>query len=195
MSTFDDAIDALRAKRWSITEAPDHVPSRPGLYAIYGDTIAWNELGLTPMPDLPLYVGKAEESLARRELQGHFAVDPRVKAQTGSSTVRRSFASLLRGTLELQGIPRNPAKPGYFSNFGLSIEQDLLLTRWIHDRLSLAVWSTPPLLETPLADIERHVIRRWTPPLNLSENPTPAPGLKAARTAMAAEAKAWRPAT
>lgn len=195
MSIFDDAIAGLRSERWSVIDAPSRVPPKPGLYAIYGDTTAWNDLGLTPMPDLPLYVGKAEESLARRELQGHFAVNPELKAQTGSSTVRRSFAALLRGTLELHGIPRNPAKPDHFSNFGLSVEHDLLLTRWMHARLAVVVWAAPRIFEMPLADIERYVIRRWTPPLNLAENPAPATGLKAARAAMAAEAKAWRPAT
>ncbi len=41
-----DAIAALTDTRWSITDAPAHVPARPGLYAIFGDERAHRELGL-----------------------------------------------------------------------------------------------------------------------------------------------------
>ena len=181
----------LRGLRIAISDAPQVVPPTPGLYAIYGDTEAWNELRMSPNVDSPLYIGKAEQSLARRELQGHFAVNPSMRAQTGSSTVRRSFAALLRETLGLRGIPRNPDKPAHFSNYGLSSEHDALLTAWMHRSLAISVWAAPPVLHERLADIERAVIRRWTPPLNLSGNPHPAPELSAARARMAAEARAW----
>ena len=68
-----------------------------------------------PPDDRPLHVGKAEDSLLTREIKTHFG-----DGRTGSSTVRRSFAALLAHTLDLQGLPRNSAKPGYFSNYGLS---------------------------------------------------------------------------
>lgn len=193
MTHSDDAITALSGPRYSIVDAPRHVPPLPGLYAVYGDAEAWTALSLEPKPDLPLYVGKAEDSLARRELQGHFAVNPGRRAQTGSSTVRRSFAALLRDFLGLHAQPRNPAKPGYFANYGLTDASDAALTEWMHARLSIAVWPTPVPLTKPLVSVERAAIRHWTPPLNLSENPRPAPGLKAARAVMAAEARAWKP--
>jgi hypothetical protein len=190
MTFSNDAIAALSGTRWNIADAPRHVPEQPGLYAVYGDAQAWTELGLEPRPDSPLYVGKAEDSLARRELRGHFAVGGG-RAQTGSSTVRRSFAALLRAQLGLRGVPRNVKNPGHFSNFGLAEGGDAALSAWMHTRLTIAVWPAPATLDLPLASVEREAIQRWTPPINLSNNPSPAPELSAARAAMAAEARAW----
>lgn len=190
MTHTDDALAALSGRRWSILDAPEHVPDRPGLYAIFGDDTAWEQLGLSPQGDQLLYVGKAEDSLVSRELRGHFAINPARRAQTGSSTVRRSFAALLHDVLGLRGMPRNPAKPGHFSNYGLSTAQDTLLTSWMHAHLALAVWPADGTV--PLRNVESAVIARWTPPLNLAGNPRPAPGLSAARAVMAAEARAWK---
>ncbi|MEV8272305.1 GIY-YIG nuclease family protein [Microbacterium sp. NPDC077184] len=192
MAFASDAISSLSGIRYSITDAPRHVPEKPGLYAVYGDDQAWDELGLEPNLDSPLYVGKAEDSLARRELRGHFAAGGG-RAQTGSSTVRRSFAALLRNRLGLRGVPRNANNPGHFSNYGLAEGGDAALSTWMHERLTIAVWPAPASLDVPLATVEREVIRHWTPPINIAENPSPAPGLSAARAAMAAEARAWMP--
>jgi hypothetical protein len=88
---------ALTSPRHSPAEAAPHVAAVPGLYAIYGGQDIWLQLGLgDPPDDRPLYVGKAEESLVSRDLKTHFG-----SGRTGSSTVRRSFAALLRGTLDL----------------------------------------------------------------------------------------------
>lgn len=190
MTFTDDALATLSGPRWKIAEAPAHVPDRPGLYAIYGDDEAWSQLAIERRPDDLLYVGKAEDSLVSRELRGHFAIDLTRRAQTGSSTVRRSFAALLRDSLGLHGVPRNTAKPGHFSNYGLSAEHDTALTSWMHKHLTLAVWPADGLPE-PLRTVESAVIIQWTPPLNLAGNPRPAPGLSAARAAMAAEARDW----
>src|SRR3546814_2489660 len=94
----------------------------------------------------------------------------------------------------LKGVPRNTAKPGYFSNFGLSADGDARLTAWMHTRLLIAVWPAPRTLDEPLATTELGVIRRWHPPLNISGNPYPLPALSAARKRMAMEASQWRAA-
>lgn len=113
-----DAIAALTGTRWSITDAPAHVPARPGLYAIFGDERAHRGLGLLEdagarsAPDLPLYVGKAEASFVERDLKDYFAAALGSTARTGGSTVRRSFAALLGNQLELHAVPRNLASPG-----------------------------------------------------------------------------------
>lgn len=190
MTHTDDALAALSGPRWNIADAPAHVPDKPGLYAIYGDDEAWTELGLERRPDDLLYVGKAEDSLVSRELRGHFAIDVTRRPQTGSSTVRRSFAALLHDTLGLRGTPRNPSRPGHFSNYGLSAEHDTALTSWMHEHLMLAVWPADDITE-PLRTVESAVIIQWTPPLNLAGNPRRAPGLSAARAVMAAEARVW----
>lgn len=56
-------------------------------------------------------MGKAERSLASRDVDTHFST-----AKTGSSTLRRSLAGLLVDQLALEGRPRNPAKPERFAN-------------------------------------------------------------------------------
>lgn len=165
-----------------------NVPSRPGLYAVYGDA-AWEELGLgDPPDDRPLYVGKAEDSLATRDIKTHFG-----EGRTGQSTLRRSFAALLAKRLELKGMPRNADKPAHFSNYGLSPADDHKLTGWMKEHLRLAVWPKPSSLGVPVVDIERAVLSRLQPPLNLKDVVTPwGPMIKAARKTLADEARNWK---
>ncbi|MFB7252537.1 GIY-YIG nuclease family protein [Microbacterium sp. NPDC056234] len=187
------ATAALTGDRWSITEARDHVPSRPGLYAIYGDAEAWCDLQLETQPDQPLYVGKAEKSLVSRDLNGHFATNPNSTPRTGGSTVRRSFAALLRDALDLHAVPRNLAKPERFANYALAAGGDARLNEWMHARLSLAVWPAPTGLLVPLGDVETAVIVHFEPPINLDKNPGRLARLSLARAEMAAEAARWLP--
>lgn len=181
-------LAALQQPRLPLRDALPTLLQTPGLYAIYGDEQAWAELRLgTPPEDIPLYVGKAEDSLVKRDLRTHFG-----DGRTGSSTVRRSFAALLREHLELTARPRNPAKPGYYSSFGLSPTDDAELTRWMRNRLELAVWSSDG--SRPLAAIETNLLRRWQPPLNIAGVQHRWQGfLKAERKVMAAQARAWSP--
>lgn len=162
--------------------------SVPGLYAIYADVQGWTDLGLVPDVDAALYIGKSEDNLVRRELDTHFAADSTKKPRTGSSTVRRSFAALLKDSLDLRAIPRNPANPGYFSNYGLTVEAGAQLTAWMHTHLSLTVWERPAGFTQPLAAVEINVIRQWMPPLNIRDNPRPLPRLSEARAVMTREA-------
>lgn len=187
------ATTALTAARWEIADAAQHVPPRPGLYAIYGDEQAWKDLGLSPSPDQPLYVGKAEASLVSRDLNGHFAMNPNSTPRTGGSTVRRSFAALLREALDLRAVPRNLAKPERFANYALADGGDIRLNEWMHARLTLATWAVPAGASVPLGDVETAVIVRFTPPINLHKNPGKVLRLSRARAFMAAEASRWRP--
>jgi hypothetical protein len=177
---------SLTAPRHSLAEAAAHVPGMPGLYAIYGDVGVWQQLKLgDPPDDRPLYIGKAEDSLVSRDLRTHFG-----SGRTGSSTVRRSFAALLRDTLDLHAQPRNPSRPERFSNYGLRGDGDERLTRWMREHLRLAVWQRPT--DVVLIDVERSLLAAWQPPLNLKDVHTPWSGqLSAARKVMAAEARAW----
>lgn len=180
------AIAALTAQRWPLAEAEEHVPAVPGLYAVYGTRVAWTALGLNEADSTrPLYVGKAEDSFVSRDLRTHF-----VSGRTGQSTVRRSFAALLRNSFELHAMPRNPRKPSDFDRFGLSPGSDERLTTWIWEHLSLAVWPTSGDVE--LINIEGLVVRRLDPPLNIVYLPRATRrDLSAARRAMADEARLW----
>ena len=109
-SMLAEVLGHLASSTMSIAEAKVDVPPRPGLYAVHGDTAVWRELGLgEPTDARPLYVGKAERSLASRDVDTHFST-----GRTGSSTLRRSLAGLLADQLALKGHPRNPAKPERF---------------------------------------------------------------------------------
>lgn len=107
---------------------------------------------------------------------------------TGSSTVRRSLAALLRDDLRLVARPRSLDKPGYFANYGLESHGDVRLTTWMTDHLRLVAWEAPP--GTVLRDVEQEVLVRLLPPLNQDSAPTPwRPQIKAARRAMADQAR------
>ena len=63
-------LSALRSPKYELRSELPRLPSAPGLYAIYGDHLTWKSIGIgEPVDDLPLYVGKAEDSLVRREHQ------------------------------------------------------------------------------------------------------------------------------
>lgn len=184
------AAEVLRAlaQRAPLAEAAPRVPARPGLYGIYGNADAWEELRLGHPPDeRPLYVGKAEGSLVSRDLATHFGI-----GRTGSSTVRRSFAALLREPLGLTARPRNSERPERFANYGLPPEHDERLTAWMRKNLGLAVWPKPAACTLALAVIEVAVLAQLLPPLNLKDVRTPwTAQVKAARAAMAGEARLW----
>ncbi len=137
MIDIEQVLAALDAPRHTLRDVPPKLPAKPGWYAIYGDDAAWARLRLgKPRPDIALYVGKAEDSLLSRDLDDHVG-----NGRTGSSTVRRSFAALLREPLSLSAMPRNPAKPGYFANYGLAPSDDAKLTAWMREHLEVAVWQ------------------------------------------------------
>jgi len=180
-------LDSLSRPRWPILDASNTLPKSLGLYATHGDARAWEELGLGPPPDSrPLYVGKAEESIAARTVGTHFG-----DGRTGSSTLRRSLAALLRERLALLASPRNPNKPGYFANYGLSEADDRKLTEWMSRHLLLAAWGAPK--HAILRPIENAVLGVWKPPLDLKDVVTPwAAQVRAARGMMADQARESR---
>jgi hypothetical protein len=185
-ATLDAALNGLASPRYELVQLLPSLPSVRGLYAIYGDDEAWSDLGLADRArHEPLYVGKSKSSLADRNLKAHFGT-----GRTGSSTIRRTFAALLRDPLGLRAIPRNPQRPERFANYGLSAAHDERLTTWMRNRLQIAVWPTPALVA--LSQIEVAVIGQLQPPLNLTHTSTPLVAkVKAARAEMAAEARAW----
>jgi hypothetical protein len=185
------ARNALRAlcQKAPLDHMRPRVPERPGLYAICAGPETGQELGLGDPPDeRPLYIGKAEDSLVSRDFATHFG-----NGRTGSSTVRRSFAALLREPLELAARPRNPERPERFANFELSHEHDERLTAWMRKKLELAVWPKPDDFEFALARLEIALLAQLLPPLNLKDVSTPWNAqVKRARAVMATQARTWR---
>ncbi|MHA6668607.1 GIY-YIG nuclease family protein [Homoserinimonas sp. A447] len=187
---FDAAIASLSGRKFCIAYAPAIVPSKPGLYAIYAPEAVWTTLGVTSsVDDGPLYVGKSEDDLLGREVFTHFNATATRKPATGSSTVRRSFAALLRAELHLKSQARNPEKPADFASYGLVGDGDRNLTAWMAENLELAIWEKPAITDLALRDIETQVIRHWDPPVNIHKAPTSRHQLKALRALLAREAR------
>lgn len=191
--TADDAMKALAGVSHPITEAVNFVPNVAGLYAIHAEPATWQELKIDESKlGVPLYVGKSESSLVVRELKTHFAVQRGRSIKTGGSTVRRSFAALLRDSQGFRGRPRDAMmNPKYFATYSLAADDDMRLTEWMHERLSIAVWPKPAGLSLPLRDVEGLILARWTPPLNIQDVPSPLPWLRVVRARMQADAEEW----
>jgi hypothetical protein len=196
---IEDIIWKLRAERVPAPQALHRLPRKPGLYAIWGDDVAWADLGLSPGDGTrPLYVGKAKGSLRDRDGGAHFRI-----GKTGSSTVRRSVAALLHERQPMHAQPRNTAKPANFANFGLERESDATVQAWIEQHLSIGTWTWNE--NDPLEVLERRVIRwrGWQdgpPPLNLTNlggasSDTTLRRVRAAREVLAEQARRWRPPT
>ncbi len=181
------ACTALAGIRHTIAEADLHVPDAPGLYAIYGAQAIWQQLGLDTPDRRALYVGKAENSLKARDLRQHFGT-----GATGSSTVRRTFAAMLREALGFRGVPRDKAKPGKFSHYALDDKHEIALTEWMRENLTLAVWAKPSDCGD-LHVVEKAVLAKLAPPLNLQDNAASQwrAAVRKARRAMADDARAW----
>lgn len=189
-SIVSAALPSLDGPRLTIAEAERIVPSAPGLYAVHGDPSVWQRLALgDPPDDRPLYVGKAERSLADRDVRTHFST-----GKTGWSTLRRSLAGLLADELRLEGQPRNLANPEGFANFGLEEAGDARLTGWMLEHLRLAAWPSP--VGVVLDEIETVVLAQLMPPLNLDKVATPwRAQVRSGRRRLAAQGRAWMPPT
>ncbi len=189
-SLIESALIALRGPRFppheALARADELNLKQPGLYAVYGDEGAWIALGLgTPPNERPLYVGKAQDNLAARDLKQHFA-----SGATGRSTLRRTLASLLRHKLDL--VPRargtNPLdRTARASLFALEPDGDLRLTQWMRDNLELAFWPMSSINSSELNIVEGEVIRELEPPLCLNKwsDAKWRPQIKRARSEMA----------
>lgn len=178
-----EAMAALAEPMLRAVDADAVAPHAPGLYAIGASVTGLKALGLEGAG--VIYVGKAERSLAHRDLGQHFAV-----GQTGRSTLRRSLSALLADELGMMPRPRNPLKPADFDRYALDESSDRLLSSWMREHLRLSFWAAPA--DTVLRPIEIAVIQRLLPPLNLTDCLTPYTSLvKASRRIMAERARQW----
>lgn len=190
MSSLDllvsDALASLALPGLPITEAATTVPAKPGLYAVHGSASAWIDLHIAGRePGIPLYVGKAQKSLASRDVRVHFGIGASGGSTTGHSTLRRSLAALLADQLQLRPVSREKVPPHRFAMFALDEPSDARLNDWMHEHLRLATWVMPAEAEVSIADVESTMIARWVPPLNLKGSPAPWRELSVARARLA----------
>ena len=123
--------------------------------------------------------------MVSRDLNTHFK-----PGRTEQSTLRRTFAALLRDKLGLVGIPRNQAKPERPANFALSPERDDALQTWIERHVELVTWVKPEAC-LDLGEVEVSVIERLKPLLNLQDNEGRSAVVSEARKRMADDVRAW----
>lgn len=175
----DAALTALSGSGLHLPAALDSTPAVRGLYGVFVDAPGLAELGLARHDATrPAYVGKSESSLLSRDIGTHFSTE-----RTGHSTLRRSLGALLHEQLGL--VPVHRPGRGHSSNYAFAADGDERLTRWMVEHVSLATWPSPS--PSPLHDVEREVICRLDPPLNLTHVSVPWKHLKDRRAAMAAQ--------
>jgi hypothetical protein len=111
--------------------------------------------------------------------------------RTGSSTVRRSIAALLAAALGLEGIPRKP-RPARAPR-ELWAGREPRAQAWRLDGAApLACYLAEAYRPQELLAVERVVLERLRPPLNLQDNESEwKPDVLAARRRMANQARAW----
>ena len=184
---LQSAFRSLSHPRLSLLVESAPLPDVPSLYGVYAVSHTWFRLGLdAPSGELPLYVGKHEARDQGHSLESHFRA-----GRTAHSTLRRSFAALLREELVLRGIPRDPSAPDRPSHYGMSPEHDAKLDAWMRDHLEITVWEKPREC-SELGAVEAAVITRWTPPLCLKPGTTTwRPMLTRARNRMISDVREW----
>lgn len=188
LSPCAEALLALDADGIAVRTQGHLVPDKPGLYALRGSRDTWKLLGLGAPPDhRPLYVGKAEDSLGSRDVRTHFGT-----GRTGSSTLRRTVGALLAEPFGLVAQPRDPGRPGHFSNYAFEPAGEARLTEWMLDHLTLVTWV--PSRPVALGDVEAAVLKTLLPPLNIAKVRTPwRAHVTAARKQQSISARRWTP--
>ena len=170
MPDTNEIADAIMATRTPYWELQNRIPAEPGLYSVFVDFSAeLRETTIANHPsDHPIYVGKSQVGLQVRHLEEHFAA-----GRTGSSTVRRSFAALLRTALGLNPIRRgSTGRDQDFVSYKLDEASEERLNGWMTSHLVIGWWVfTGPVNQ--LKQQEVALIGHFQPPLNLQQSSHP----------------------
>lgn len=159
-------INHLKNHRKKFSETTEF-SSLPGIYAFFynGENLPY--LSEKIPNDEVLYIGKTESSQQKRNANTHFK-----SVKTGSSTVRKSFGSIIKDKLSFIPIPRNDSDflKGRLSHFKFDIESENKLTEWMKSNLSISFYEYPKSKQE-IDTLETEIIHRLTPKLNIDKNP------------------------
>lgn len=138
-------------------------PPTQGVYAVFIDDVAiLNPRFITK--NSIIYLGKSS-NLAARDLDHHFGTE-----YTGFSTLRRSLGALLKNQLNLTAYPRSSgSSPTNVRNYRFQPEGERRLSSWMIEHLQVGYC---PLDRDP-STVEKALIQRLRPPLNLTNWPNP----------------------
>ena len=157
----------------------DRFGRSPGVYVfVYSGNELGGSLWGEPEPAI-VYLGHNGEDSRR-----HWRDD------TGVSTVRRSLAALLAGTMDFTAVPNKEAKgEERYLNYALDDESEQRLTAWMKENLRLAFLETEP---EDVEDWYRALLEYNTPLLVLRNNPAnnSGPQIKLYRSRLAERAAA-----
>ncbi len=186
MTTIKKITSSIKANMQSVSQHKVY-PNTPGLYAF---SLA-KGASLKKFGDSGriIYVGKAEDSLKKRDFDTHFN-----DKRTGSSTLRRSIGAILKIKLKAIAFSRNGTvvKPN-IDNYKFNTKAEQKLSQWMKDNLLIGYWeyNTAAEKET-LRDIEEQLIIALKPTLDLDKRTVKynkhAPALKILRQACKDEA-------
>lgn len=164
MSEVKRVVRELTAAPRSLEEATSKngLPTEPGLYSWWARRGSIPGVPSYPHPMVPsldlYYVGLAPSSARSAARIRSRVIGNHIRGNTGGSTLKLSLASLLFETKGWEPVARGKKAL-------LKPEDNQELTRWQHQHLQLC-WATHPEPWT----IEREVIQRLQPPLNVEGN-------------------------
>ena len=158
---IQDLIDQLKERRQDFSDITEF-SANPGIYAIFSNSGRLPHIDRQIPESEIIYIGMTTVSQAARDAKTHFA-----SGRTGSSTVRRSLAALLRIQLSLTPIPRsaNEARKKY----KFDIESELKLTDWMVANLALSYFDYRES-KSAIEALEKRIIKTLVPIINLYKN-------------------------
>jgi len=111
-----------------------------------------------------IYFGKAQRSLASRDLGTHFT-----SGRTGWSTLRRSTGAILKSELSLKSIPRTPKRSATdLRNYKFTTDGEEKLTSWMKRSLEIGFFVPPNFLSgEELYTLEGSILQLVRAPLDL----------------------------
>jgi len=159
-------ISHLITNRKKFTETTEF-SSLPGIYAFFFNGFELPYISEEIPKDEIVYIGKTESSQKKRNAQTHFK-----SGKTGSSTVRKSFGSILKDKLSLIPVPRNDSdfSKGRLSHFKFDEDSETKLTGWMKSNLSISFFEFPKS-KREIEELETEIIFQLTPKLNIDKNP------------------------
>jgi len=145
----------------------DSFSDQPGIYAFFFFGKKFPIDDYTPKQGEIVYIGKTESSQKKRDADTHFTT-----GKTGSSTVRKSFGSLILESLQLKPIPRGQSDidAGCTSHFKFDQESEERLTIWMKDNLGLSFYEYKGNVKD-IEVLETNLIQKVIPVINIDKNP------------------------
>lgn len=141
----------------------------PGIYAVFFFGKNFPLKKANPEPDDIIYIGKTESSQEKRDAKTHFK-----SGKTGSSTLRKTFGSLLRIKHKLKPIPRNNSDflKKRLSHFKFDDKSERIITEWMQNNLALSFFEYSKG-KSEIEKLETSLIQKLIPILNIDyKNPT-----------------------